>query len=198
MHVIGDDDGVGFGVQGTCSSPRIGKGVEGVSDNGDGVFGQTRARRAAGLHGVHTATAGFQMGFGVLGELNIGIAAVKGQTGGGSGVGSDVSGSGVWGDSSNGNGVSGTSSGGPGVYGEATGDGTGVFGYSAGTNGSGVVGNNNSTNALGILAGRERVSNNTAGVYGESDHAGVYGHDTANGTGVFGHSAGSNGSGVVG
>ncbi len=60
-------------------------------------------------------------------------------------------------------------------------------------------GDNINTKALGILAGRERVSNNTAGVYGESDHAGVYGHVTGDaGTGVFGHSAGANGRGVVG
>jgi len=37
-HLIGDDDGVGFGVRGTCNPPHKGKGVEGVSRTGDGVF----------------------------------------------------------------------------------------------------------------------------------------------------------------
>ena len=117
--------------------------------------------------------------------------------------------SGVWGDDDGGgNGVSGSSQTGQGVSGSSsfgiavlgvsqTND--AVVGRSSSGSHSGVVGNNTSTNALGILAGLEKVSNHSAGVYGESDHAGVYGHATGDaGTGVFGHSAGTTGKGVVG
>jgi hypothetical protein len=167
-HLIGDDDGVGFGVKGTCNPPHHGKGIEGVSRTGDGVFGQTNANHAAGVRGVHT---GHLSAIGVMGELQKGITAVMGLQGGGTGVGGDaVDGSGVWGDSTNGPGVAGTSSTAEGVVGEgAT---FGVRGLS--TNGAGVSGES----GLG------------EGVRGSSHakHGGVVGVNDGEigGTGVFG------------
>lgn len=74
----------------------------------------------------------------------------------------------------------------------------GVSGQTNGDSGTGVEGLNSNTKTVGLLAGRERVSNGLAGVYGESSDAGVYGHVTSDtGTGVFGHNGGG-GRGVAG
>jgi hypothetical protein len=190
--VSGIDDGISFGVKGTSSAPHTGKGVEGISTGGDGVFGQTNGIHAAGVRGVHT---GHISAIAVIGELKQGITAVKGQQGGGSGVGGDeVINSGVWGDSTSGVGVVGTSSTTDGVLGEGPtcgvhgigGNGIGVFGES--TNSEGVRGVSHS--AHGGLVG---VNDNNSPAAGE----GVYG-ESHNGEGVRGISHSGNHGGVVG
>jgi hypothetical protein len=164
--VSGMDDGSGFGVKGSSSPPHTGRGVEGISKGGDGVFGQTRGIHAAGVRGVHE---GHISAIAVIGELKQGTTAVKGQQGGGSGVGGDeVTGSGVWGDSTNGVGVVGTSSTSDGILGEgAT---FGVHGISV--NGEGVHGETNATNfspgVSGISLNREGWG---PGVLGQSNGA---------------------------
>jgi hypothetical protein len=101
----GNDDGVGFGVKGEATG-------------GDGVVGTTRGIHKVGVRGVHT---GHISAIAIRGDLERGTAAVKGQVGGGSGVGGDeVINSGVWGDSSQGPGVSGLSSVAEGLLGEGT------------------------------------------------------------------------------
>ena len=178
--VSGTDDGVGFGIKGSSTSPHIGKGVEGVSTGGDGVLGQTKGIHAAGVRGVHT---GHISAIAVIGELQQGTTAVKGEQGGGSGVGGDeVSGSGVWGDSTKGAGVVGTSSTSDGVLGEGLT--FGVRGIS--TNGIGMCGE--STNFEGVRG----ISHSPhGGVVGINDNGG-----TTAGQGVYGES--TNGEGVRG
>jgi hypothetical protein len=63
----------------------------------------------------------------------------------------------------------------------------------------GVIGTNAANGAFGFLAGNDLVFNQHAGVYGESDQAGVFGSsDSDTGTGVFGRSGGAQGFGVRG
>lgn len=223
-HVEGTDDGIGFGVKGSSAPPRTGKGVEGVSPVGDGVFGQSEAKRASGVHGVHDGKLG-NWGFGVFGETKYGPAAVKGQLGGGSGMGgAEVNASGVAGDSTEGPGVSGTSSSAEGVLGEGASfgvrgsstDGDGVFGESG--RGKGVHGLSHSPAAgvVGENAGKEveKDEDINAGVFGTSlIGEGVHGETNGNrfvagvtglallpdgeGPGVFGESRGL-GDGVIG
>lgn len=58
--------------------------------------------------------------------------------------------------------------------------------------GAGVVGVNHARKSLGLLGGSDRVFRQGAGVYGESEQQGVFGHGTAaSGTGVYGISAGA-------
>jgi hypothetical protein len=58
--------------------------------------------------------------------------------------------------------------------------------------GAGVVGVNHAHKSLGLLGGSDRVFHQGAGVYGESEQQGVFGHGTAaSGTGVYGNSAGA-------
>jgi hypothetical protein len=213
--LIGTDDGVGYGVKGNSGAPHAGQGVEGFSDEGDGVFGQTKAPRKVGVRGIHT---GHYEAIAVSGELARGLTAVKGQQGGGSGAGGDdVSGSGVWGDSTNGAGVVGTSSVAEGVLGEgnsfgvrgASTEGAGVFGESA--EAEGVRGLSHSRR--GGVAGSNDSANGGPGVFGSSENAeGVHGETKAStaaavagfalnrggvGPGVFGQSVGG-GPGVLG
>ena len=181
---IGEDDGVGFGVQGTVTAPHTGNGVVGISNSGDGVFGQTGAfQHKAGVHGVHTQHFN---AVGVLGELKStggGIAAVLGRTRNGAASNADVSGSGVWGDSDLGNGVSGTSSAADGVFGE---------GATSGVRGVSSAG-------FGFLGGNDPKFNQHAGAYGESDQQGVVGLGrTSKATGVFGATKAGDGIGVRG
>jgi hypothetical protein len=216
IPVTGDDDGVGFGVKGSSAYPHTGKGVEGHSSGGDGVFGQTRGMNAAGVRGVHT---GHISAIAVIGELDLGITAIKGQHGGGSrSAGDEVLGSGVWGDSSKGPGVAGTSATADGIIGvgatagvrgaSAIGDGVigesdkgeGVRGISHSLHG-GIVGvNDNPGTGAGVFA----VSSNGEGVHGESNAAtfgaGVTGavmNHEGTGPGVLGQSFGK-GPGVIG
>jgi hypothetical protein len=57
--------------------------------------------------------------------------------------------------------------------------------------GAGVVGVNHQRKSLGLLGGSDRVFRQNAGVYGESEQQGVFGHSTSNvGTGVYGNSVG--------
>jgi hypothetical protein len=78
---------------------------------------------------------------------------------------------------------------GTGVFGNSPGGGFGVRGESAG--GTAVQGQSVGNNALGFLGGKDRVFGQHAGVYGESDQQGVFGHAiTDTGTGVYGHSSG--------
>jgi hypothetical protein len=184
--VSGVDDGVGFGIKGTSTSPHIGKGVEGISTGGDGVLGQTKGIHAAGVRGVHT---GHISAIAVIGQLQQGTTAVKGEQGG-----DEVIGSGVWGDSTKGVGVVGTSSTSDGVLGE--GPTFGVHGISA--NGIGVCGE--STNSEGVRGishsshgGVVGINDNSSTVAGE----GVYGEST-NGEGVRGISHSADHGGVVG
>jgi hypothetical protein len=188
----GIDDGAGFGVRGTSNSPHIGKGVEGISTGGDGVLGQTRGVHAAGVRGIHT---GHISAIAVIGELQQGTTAVKGEQGGRSGVGGDeVIGSGVWGDSTKGVGVVGTSSTSDGVLGE--GPTFGVHGISA--NGIGVCGE--STNFEGVRGISHSQHGGIVGINdngGTSAGEGVYGEST-NGEGVRGISHSPSHGGVVG
>lgn len=203
--LIGSDDGTGFGVKGSSASPNKGVGVEGFSAVGDGIVGESKARGSAGVRGAHTGRIGG--GIAVLGEVRLGITAVKGQHGAGAGViGADMTDSGVWGDSADGPGVVGTSSAaeGIGVLGESV-QGEGVRGISHSTH-SGVVGVNDSKNSDGRATG--------AGVFGSSERGeGVHGETSSNrfvagvvglalgrdgrGPGVLGESRGG-GDGVIG
>lgn len=62
----------------------------------------------------------------------------------------------------------------------------------AGAGAPGVVGVDHERNSLGQLGGADRVFRQNAGVYGESDQQGVFGHSTASGgTGVYGSSEGA-------
>jgi hypothetical protein len=167
--VDGVDDGAGFGVRGTATG-------------GDGIVGTTRGIHKAGVRGVHT---GHISAIAIIGELDHGTAAVKGQVGGGAGGvgGDDVIGSGVWGDSSRGPGIVGTSSAAQGVLGEAT-AGNGVAGVSA--SGRGVAGFSDS------FQGVYGHSETQAGVVGEStDFDGVFGvTHKATAAAVSGHNRG--------
>lgn len=195
--VTGINDGSGFGVKGSSASPQVGKGVEGISNSDDGVFGQTIANHKAGVHGVHL---GHGNAIAVLGEVKGGIAAVKGLEGAGTGI-NEPSPSGVWGDSTGGVGVVGTSTASQGVWGESTvsegvrgvshslhggvvgvndnsGPGAAVFGTS--TNGEGVHGE---TNAPGFIAGVSGIALNSDGLA-----PGVLGQSVGKGPGVVGKS----------
>jgi hypothetical protein len=116
----GTDDGAGFGVKGEATG-------------GDGVIGTTRGANKSGIRGIHT---GHINAIAIRGELGRGTAAVKGQTGGSSGVPTDITGSGVWGDSSVGPGVSGLSSVSAGIIGQGT---IGVLGATATVNAGTVL-----------------------------------------------------------
>lgn len=209
-HLIGDDDGVGFGVKGTCNRPQHGRGVEGVSQAGDGVFGETSANHAVGVHGVNTGHLG---AIAVMGELPKGTTAVMGRNGGGSGVGGDeVDGTGVWGDSTNGSGVVGTSSIAEGVIGEGatfgvlakSTDGPGVSGVSSSSDGVRATSNSGnglsarSTDSVAIFAesvksiGVLGIGHNEPGVAGNSDSSdGVRATSkTGNGLSAFGGGGG--------
>ena len=65
--------------------------------------------------------------------------------------------------------------------------------------GAGVVGVSHAKKSLGLLGGSDAVFQQSAGVYGESEQQGVFGHGTTTtGTGVYGISQGSDGFGVRG
>jgi hypothetical protein len=105
-------------------------------------------------------------------------------------VGQSNTGVGVWGQSMGDPAVVGGSSGGDGVRGDGK---IGVHGRTFSEIDGGVVGENLSvkSKALGILGGTDRVFNQHAGVYGESDQQGVFGNATTpTGTGVYGFSKG--------
>jgi hypothetical protein len=77
--------------------------------------------------------------------------------------------------------------------------GQGVFGKTTDPNQAGVSGLNEATKAFGALAGIDEQFNQPAGVFGASDHQGVFGlarTDTA--TGVYGDSKTGGGIGVRG
>jgi hypothetical protein len=103
----GTDDGSGFGVKGEALG------------QGDGVVGTTRGPGKSGIRGIHTGHTG---AIAIGGELDFGIAAIKGLTGEGAGFHTGILGGavGVWGDSSAGPGVSGSSSVSAGVIGQGT------------------------------------------------------------------------------
>ena len=107
-------------------------------------------------------------GTGVAGFANIGIG-VLGQTG------ADTIGV-------HGNSVS-----------DGSGGGVGVLGTTTATDVSGVgVKGTNAAGAIGTLGGVDTVFQQHAGVFGESDQQGVFGHSTTDGgTGVYGNSAGA-------
>ncbi len=173
--VEGIDDGAGFGVKGTATG-------------GDGVVGTTRGIHKVGLRGVHT---GHISAIAIQGELELGIAAIKGEAGASTSFsGDEVSGSGVWGDSSIGPGVAGTSTAGPGVIGE-----------SPGTNG--VLGSSNT--AAGVLArsdsapGLHALSNTGVGVLAESQSGeGVHASSHSEGAAAVAGIGLSSGPGVYG
>jgi hypothetical protein len=67
----------------------------------------------------------------------------------------------------------------------------GVFGASDNELAGAVNGVNRVSKASGFLGGKDPVFNQHAGVYGQSDQQGVFGHTTTDtGTGVYGHSTG--------
>jgi hypothetical protein len=115
---------------------------------------------------------------------------------------------GVWGDAPYGNGVVGTTTNRVGVFASAAGTGTAVEAVSqsgialyadSATGAAAVEGHNPGTKSLAVLAGRDRVFQQHAGVYGESDQQGVFGNSTsASGTGVYGIANSGNGFGVRG
>ena len=164
-HIQGNDDGSGFGVEGTSQnnngvigSSNGGKGVAGHSVTATGVFGTSTTGEA--VHGETNSTA-FAAVAGIELNPNSNIAAVYGEQRGN----------------------------GPALYGNAKGNGGGVFGTSA--NGEGVHGETNST-AFAAVAGIELNPNsNIAAVYGEQRGNGpaLYGNAKGNGAGVFGISA---------
>src|ERR1700736_2746210 len=183
-HVQGNDDGAGFGVEGTSQknagiigSSTGGKGVVATSETDIGAFAWSK--NAVGL----TAYSGPSLrpilgvpfppkppkGTAVYGLNYLGQAA--GVIGENDGVGS----SGVLGTSYNG---------------------TGVFGTS--TNGEGVHGETNATNVSAIAGFELNPNSNAAAVYGEQrgSGAGLFGVAKGSGPGVFATSA--NGEGVHG
>jgi hypothetical protein len=183
-HVQGNDDGAGFGVEGTSQnntgiigSSTGGKGVVATSETDIGAFAWSK--NSVGL----TAYSGPSLrpilgvpfppkppkGTAVYGLNFFGQAA--GVIGENDGVGS----SGVLGTSHNG---------------------TGVFGTS--TNGEGVHGETNATNVSAVAGIELNQSSNAAAVYGEQrgSGAGLFGVAKGSGPGVFATSA--NGEGVHG
>jgi hypothetical protein len=121
------------------------------------------------------------------------IIGVLGDAPHGTGVsGTSIQGNGVGGLSKSGVGVLGESDTGDGVFG-FSGTGNGVHGTTSDASGNGVLAENKSTTnkAVGSLAGTDRVFHQHAGVYGETDQQGVFGHATSiSGTGVYGNSKG--------
>jgi hypothetical protein len=177
MHVQGNDDGAGFGVEGTSQnnagiigSSTGGKGVVATSETDIGAFAWSK--NSVGL----TAYSGPSLrpilgvpfppkppkGTAVYGLNFFGQAA--GVIGENDGVGS----SGVLGTSHNG---------------------TGVFGTS--TNGEGVHGETNATNVSAVAGIELNPNSNAAAVYGEQrgSGAGLFGVAKGSGPGVFATSA---------
>jgi len=69
-HLIGDDDGVGFGVRGTCNPPHKGKGVEGVIENWGWVCSDRRTQITRPVFAVYILDISAQIA--VMGELQKG------------------------------------------------------------------------------------------------------------------------------
>jgi hypothetical protein len=179
---------IGYGVRGYSTSES---GVYGASAGGRGVSGNGRI----GVEGLSEAPGGT----GVFGEAGNGASA--------SGVrGTSTAGHGVFGRSTSGLGVAGTSSTFYGVYGrhadvsnvDLTGFGkSGVWGDSL--TGNGVLGTTGAAGGGGVV-----------GMAARSDNYGVYGSNTAGtaifarsdgggaSAGLYGHSTGSQGNGVIG
>lgn len=160
----------GDGVWGEAG-PVAGRGVVGISDEGTGVWGDTKSGRA------------------VVGVVRTQGDAVWGETKAGRGVVgvSDGDGVGVWGETKSGRGVVGVvethgdavwgeTKSGRGVVGVCNGQDQGVWGTSA--NGDGVHGE---TNAANFTAGVSGLAVNPQGLA-----AGVIGRSNGSGPGVFG------------
>ena len=135
-----DDDGV-FG------STYSGAGVSGISTTGTGVRGEAASISGKGVHGIATASSGFNIG--VFGESpsSDGIGVY--------GYNTSESGSalGVWGRSD--------SPAGRAIYGQATaltGTGAGVEGVSSSASGAGIFGHNTSTGWAGYFTGKVHVN----------------------------------------
>jgi hypothetical protein len=158
------------------TSPQ-GPGVEGVSNDGDGVFGNGKngVHGRAGSNGVGVWGENISGGYGVKGSTNSPFVAGEGGT------------AGVWGDNTGtGTGVKGTSAGGD-----------AVLGYSKASNHAGVAAVNDSGGfgvwARGTPAGHFEGGAGAVGVeaQGGSQSAGVLGiGGAANGPGVTGIGAG--------
>jgi hypothetical protein len=168
----------------------LGKGLQGSSEQGDGVFGYTRGDNTSGAVGRNDGN-----GAGVYGHSNKGTGVFGGSPTGDGVYGyarsSDRSGTVGWNDGA-GVGVYGYGENGPGVYGESqTGD--GMFGEARQPNQSGVVGKH-----LGGGYGVFGHSTDFAGVYGEGLVYGVYGwNNNEHGSGTYGQNDGK-GPGTVG
>jgi hypothetical protein len=221
-HVQGDDDGSGFGVEGTSTRPK-GTGVYGYSETGPGVCGLSIGPVSitgialdpkAVTHGhpppigtpmppplrtaVYGVTSLGQNTAGVLGQNDaVGGYGMLGMSDKGHGVrglnDTNSGGSGMQPD--RGSGASGDSTNGYGVWG-ASKNWAGVFGGSV--SGEGVHGETNSTSFAAVAGIELNPSSNIAAVYGEQRGNGpaLYGTAKGNGAGVFGGSA--NGEGVHG
>jgi hypothetical protein len=160
--------------------------LEGRSDTGDGLRGETNAAAKSGVYGYSKHPDGYGVYGSNLPSGALGILGTKGQ-----GVmGSAADAEGVRGESSNNNGVAGKSGG------KAK---AGVLGEATNTDGLGVQGRNTVSHTYGFLGGKENglygASPVTGGaaVLGEHSHPGgaaVYGSNTAThvggGLGVMG------------
>jgi hypothetical protein len=191
-HVVGNDDGVGYGVLGTGNNkPNVeGTGVRGTNPQGFyGVYGDAGG---IGVYGTATGASGR----GVLGTHSSSGRGIEGTSPNGDGVyGGSTTARGVWGDSQSSEGVYGVSGRSHGVHGmNSLGSGsppqfgTGVWGES--DNGFGVYG------ASKANSGVQGVSAGFDGVHGESQsaqHAGVSGVNGNGGIGVYGASTGNAG-----
>ena len=183
-HIQGNDDGSGFGVEGTSQNDN---GVIGSSNGGKGVTGHSKT--GIGAFGWSENSVGLTGYSGPAPKPIIGESFPAGppRNAGVFGYGNAANEAGVVGEN--------VSAGSYGVFGTSM-NGTGIFGAS--TNGEAVHGETNST-AFAAVAGIELNPNsNIAAVYGEQRGNGpaLYGNAKGNGGGVFGTSA--NGEGVHG
>jgi len=201
----------GIGVDGYSATFR---GVNGMSESGDGVFGHAQGQ-GVGVRGLSHGGDGIQ-GIAETGPIGVRGVSQSGQTGvlgvsegpptvgdtafGVAGHADDPNGIGVFGSSVNGWPIKGiTPSEHPAIWGDNTGSGMGVFGTSIG--GPGVRGK--SVTEVGVQGQSESGiasvfgwSVNPVGVRGQSYYSdGVYGY-SAEGRGVYGESA--NAAGVYG
>ena len=154
------------------TSPQ-GPGVEGLSNDGDGVFGNGKngVHGRAGSNGVGVWGENISGGYGVKGSTNSPFVAGEGGT------------AGVWGDNTGtGTGVKGTSAGGD-----------AVLGYSKASNHAGVAAVNNS-GGFGVWA-----RGTPAGHFeGDAGAVGVEAQGGSNSAGVVGIGGSPNGPGVIG
>jgi hypothetical protein len=195
-HLQGDDDGIGFGVEGTS---KTGIGAFAWSENSVGLaaFSGPKPLTAVGepfpaKPPTNTAIYGYTLGKNAAGVVGQNVSADSYGV-----LGTSHNGTGIFGISTNGSGVHGEtnsticsavsglalnpSSGNPAVSGEHRGNGPGVYGQCDG-NGAGVVGQ--STNGPGVH-----------GKTGSNKDSAVFAEHTGQGIGVFASGAGA---GVVG